>query len=137
MAASDRVQHNSAVIIPELKKGNIVLSDRYFYSCLANLCARGYQKDRWIYEIANELIQPDLAFFCDVPVEAAIRRVREREEEKDRYIDLQLQYKLREEYLAICQSNNGILVDTTNPIEETACFVKNKVCDALTRKHAR
>lgn len=53
LAASDRVQHGSRVIERELESGNVVISDRYFYSCLANLRARGYKKDRWIYEIGG------------------------------------------------------------------------------------
>ena len=53
LAASDRIQHCSRVIVPELKKGRLVISDRYFYSCLANLRARGYTEDRWIYEVAD------------------------------------------------------------------------------------
>ena len=41
LAASDRVQHVNKVIQPELEKGKVVISDRYIYSCLANLRARG------------------------------------------------------------------------------------------------
>ena len=62
LAASDRVQHGSKVIEPALAQGQIVLSDRYFYSCLANLRARGFEADRWIYEIAESVIRPDIAF---------------------------------------------------------------------------
>ncbi len=134
LAASDRVQHNTSFILPQLESGKIILSDRYFYSCLANLCARGYQQDRWIYEIAESIVKPDIAFFCDIPVETAVRRVRERKDEKDRYIDLELQYNLREEYLSICTSNNGILVDTSKPLEETVQFVKNEVREVLLKK---
>lgn len=82
LAASDRLQHVSKVIEPELQKGNIVISDRYFYSCLANLRARGFEQDGWIYEIAKSVIEPDIAFFFDVPVETAVARVRKRPEEK-------------------------------------------------------
>ena len=46
LAASDRVQHVSKVIAPALESGRIVLSDRYFYSCLANLRARGFKTDK-------------------------------------------------------------------------------------------
>ena len=46
LAASDRVQHGSRVIERELESGNVVISDRYFYSCLANLRARGYAFSR-------------------------------------------------------------------------------------------
>ena len=93
LCASDRVQHSNRVISQKLKEGYIVISDRYFYSCLANLIARGFNKDMWIYEIAKSIRKPDVSFFLNVPVEDAIARVRARPEEKDRYIDIGLQKK--------------------------------------------
>ena len=124
MAASDRIQHVSSVINPVIEEGGIVLSDRYFYSCLANLRARGYKGDKWIYEISKFVIKPDLAFFFDVPVEKAVERVRKRAEEKERYIDLDLQYKLRREYIDICKRNGGILISTENSIDDCYRIVK-------------
>ena len=59
LAASDRLQHVNKVIKPQMIKGKIVISDRYFYSCLANLRARGFMKDKWIYEIAESVIIDD------------------------------------------------------------------------------
>ena len=53
LAASDRIQHTNKVILPAMEQGKVVISDRYFYSCLANLRARGYKKDKWIYEICR------------------------------------------------------------------------------------
>ena len=87
LAASDRLQHVNKIIEPELNRGKIVISDRYFYSCLANLRARGFHNDNWIYEIAESVIKPDIAFFFDVPVDIAVSRVRSRADEKDRYIE--------------------------------------------------
>lgn len=127
LAASDRVQHVNKVIKPAMEQGNIVLSDRYFYSCLANLRARGFMADKWIYEIAESVIKPDIAFFFDASVETAISRVRSRDDEKDRYIDIELQYRLREEYRQICKANNGILISTEIPEEETYKIVKNEI----------
>ena len=124
LAASDRVQHCNKEILRELETGRIVVSDRYFYSCLANLRARGYEKDKWIYEIAESIVKPDLAFFFDVPVEIAVSRVRERPNEKDRYIDIDLQHKLRKNYIDICRVNNGILINTEMPEED--CYKKMK-----------
>ena len=131
LAASDRLQHVSKVIEPEMKAGKIVLSDRYFYSCLSNLRARGFEQDAWIYEIAESVIKPDIAFFFDVPVEEAVARVRRRPEEKDRYINMDLQYKLRKEYIDICTINNGVLISTM--MSEDACFkiVKSTVKEML------
>ena len=127
LAASDRIQHSNKVIEPEMEKGNIVLSDRYFYSCLANLRARGFKADQWIYEIAESIVKPDIAFFFDVSVEKAVSRVRSREAEKNRYIDMDLQYRLYEEYRKICEMNNGILVSTELSVEESYKTVKEAV----------
>ena len=127
LAASDRLQHVNKVIEPQMAKGKIVISDRYFYSCLANLRARGFENDEWIYEIAESVVKPDVAFFFDVPVETAVKRVRSRIEEKDRYIDMELQYKLRDEYIKICKANNGVLISTEMPIEECYSIVRNEV----------
>lgn len=127
LAASDRLQHVNKVIVPQMNEGKIVVSDRYFYSCLANLRARGFTSDRWIYEIAESVVEPDIAFFFDVPVETAVARVRQRPEEKDRYIDMELQYKLRDEYINICQANNGVLISTELPKEECFKIVKETI----------
>lgn len=127
LAASDRLQHVNKVIEPAMEQGQIVLSDRYFYSCLANLHARGFEDDQWIYEVAQSVVKPDIAFFFDVPVSTAVARVRSREEEKDRYIDMDLQDKLREEYLQICKTNNGVLVSTETTADESYKLVKEEI----------
>ena len=127
LAASDRLQHVNKVIVPQMNEGKIVVSDRYFYSCLANLRARGFTSDRWIYEIAESVVEPDIAFFFDVPVETAVSRVRQRPKEKDRYIDMDLQYKLRDEYINICQANNGVLISTELPKEECFKIIKETI----------
>ncbi len=131
LAASDRIQHGSKVIEPKMDKGKIVLSDRYFYSCLANLRARGYENDKWIYEIAESVVKPDVAFFFDAPVETAIKRVRSRDAEKNRYIDIGLQHRLRDEYIQICHSNGGIIVPTVITEEQSFNIVKTEVRRAL------
>ncbi len=133
LAASDRLQHGSKVIEPAMREGKIVISDRYFYSCLANLHARGFEKDEWIYEIAESIVRPDVAFFFDVPVEIAVQRVRSRPEEKDRYIDMELQYKLHDEYIEICEANNGVLVPTDVSFEESYAIVKKEVERVINR----
>ena len=128
---SSRLQHVNKVIEPEMKAGKIVLSDRYFYSCLSNLRARGFEQDKWIYEIAESIIKPDIAFFFDVPVDEAVKRVRRRQDEKDRYIDMDLQHTLRREYVDICNANTGVLIPTTLPEDECYGIVKKTVKEIL------
>ncbi len=134
LAASDRVQHSNRVIAPALAQGKVVISDRYFYSCLANLHARGFLRDRWIYEIARDIPQPDVAFFLDVDVDTAIRRVRGREEEKDRYIDVELQHRLRREYREMAAGRNGNLVPTDTSEEESFGLIWTAVQAILSEK---
>jgi len=127
LAASDRIQHCNKVILPELQDGKCTISDRYIYSCVANLRARGYTEDQWIFEIVQSIVKPDIAFFLDVPVNIAVSRVRCRENEKDRYIDMNLQYKLRVEYLNLAKENEGIILSSTESKEKTFLKVKNCV----------
>ena len=131
LCASDRVQHSNHMIVSELKKGNIVLCDRYYYSCLANLVARGYKTQRWIYEIAQEIPEPDLSFFMDVTVDAAIARVRARPEDHDRYIDIELQHRLRKTFLDIADSNHGIIINTQNSVVDCFHIIKSAVDEVL------
>ena len=126
MAAADRVQHINKVILPALREGKIVICDRYFYSCLANLRARGFEDDEWIYEIAqNEIVKPDAAFFLDVPVSVALARVKARPEEKDRFVDVDLQYRLHDEYRDIARMNHGLLLSSTEKPEYTYQNIMN------------
>jgi dTMP kinase len=127
LAASDRVQHSNRVIAPALSEGKFVISDRYFYSCLANLRARGYTQDKWIYEIAKSIPKPDLAFFLDIDVDTAIKRVRSRAEERSRFIDIELQHKLRQQYLEIATLNEGILISSKENPDVTFQKVRSAV----------
>ncbi len=99
-----------------------MISDRYLYSWIANLRARGYRRDRWPLEIASYMLQPDCAFFIDVPVQVAIERVRSRADERGRYIDIDLQYKLRQQYQHIARENKGILLSSLE--REDAVFAE-------------
>jgi len=120
-AAADRIQHTNKFIVPFLEKGEVVISDRYFYSCLANHRARGYN-DPWIYQVSEYIQKPDYAFFIDIDVQTAISRIKERASEKNRFIDIDLQYKLREQYLQIAEECNGIIISSSESIDE--CFEK-------------
>ena len=142
LCASDRVQHCGHVILPVLETGGIILSDRYYYSCLANLRARGYTKDKWIYDAARAVPKPDLAIFLDVPVELAVERVRTRAAERNRYIDMELQYRLRKEYIRIAKGitrhslwkRGALLLDSSKPPEETFAGIAAAVNRLIERR---
>jgi len=131
LCAADRIQHTNKVILPALRSGRVVISDRYFHCCHANLRARGLRQDKWIYEIARHIIRPDAAFMLDVPVETAVERVRARASEKERYIDMPLQYRLREEHINTAKVSGGIILSSIGEKEATFEIIWEKLQSIL------
>lgn len=127
LAASDRVQHVNKVIEPACKRVRSFSATVIFIPVLRISGREGFTEDRWIYEIAESVIKPDIAFFFDVPVELAISRVRSRAAEKDRYIDVALQHRLYLEYRDICAANGGVMISTTVTEDQSYELIKKEV----------
>lgn len=75
--AADRSQHVEFLIKPALKKGKIVISDRYSDATFAYQGAgRGFPTEtiNQIIKIATNGLKPDLTLFFDLPVEKALAR---------------------------------------------------------------
>lgn len=77
MFAADRRWHCENVIRPALKKGSIVLCDRYVFSSLAYQAATGLD-EKWIMAINKFAIEPNIAFFLDAPPDVCKRRLAKR-----------------------------------------------------------
>ena len=67
-------------------------------------------------------------------VDTAIRRVRSREEERERYIDVELQHRLRQEYRGLAAGRNGVLVPSDRAEDETFRRVWGAVENVLAEK---
>ncbi len=70
----DRKEHLENTIIPALKQGKIVISDRYFFSSFAFGAADGLDLE-WLIEINNSFLLPDIIFLLEVKPEACIKRI--------------------------------------------------------------
>lgn len=75
MFAADRVWHLKEVVEPALKRGKIVLTDRYKYSSIAY---QSGERPSWDWVEALNLFAPeaDLALFLDVSPDACMERLR-------------------------------------------------------------
>lgn len=77
---ASRAEHFSKVIAPALKKGKLVLCDRFTDSTLAYQgYARGIplQVVRTLNQIATFQTQPQFTFFLDLPVQEGLRRAQD------------------------------------------------------------
>jgi len=101
---ASRSQHTGQWIIPALKEGKIVVSDRYYDSTIAYQGAARELDFKIIETITNFATfntDPDLTFLIDVPVEIGMRRIQSRKLDRLEMETLDFHQKVREQYLFI------------------------------------
>jgi dTMP kinase len=72
--ATDFVDRFENQILPALRAGFIVLTDRYIYSLMARAIVRGADRD-WIKQVYGLAIKPDAIFYLDIELDALIQRI--------------------------------------------------------------
>jgi dTMP kinase len=98
---ADRMQHFKEVIEPALQVGTYVLSDRYIFTMLATMLARGNHPESWLNELLPSIRMPDATFIMDVDLETCIQRIKERKSFEDSYVEREHLKKSLESYLTI------------------------------------
>ncbi len=124
---ADRAQHLEEIIIPSLKKGLWVISDRFYDATLAY---QGYGRGMELSFIESlnkkicDQIKPDLTFLLDCPTDTAIKRAFNRKIKKDqiRFEQEKLDFheKVRSGYLSLAMKNKDriIIIDATKNIDK-------------------
>ncbi|GAB4569990.1 MAG: dTMP kinase [Anaerolineae bacterium] len=72
--ATDFVDRLEKEIIPALRAGFVMLTDRYIYAPIARALARGADPD-WIYGVYGFAIVPDAVFYLKADIESIVPRV--------------------------------------------------------------
>jgi dTMP kinase len=110
--AADRVQHLREVILPALRRGEVVLCDRYFDATMAY---QGYGRGldlKWLEAIhrwAMENVTPHLTYLLDLPVEVGLQRALTRmgqtalREDRFEREALDFHRRVREGYLSLAR----------------------------------
>jgi dTMP kinase len=125
--AADRYEHVETEIIPALKDGKVVVSDRYMYSSLAYQGAAGLNLD-WIRMINEHAVSPNLAIFIDVDPNTVIKRLKPKKSVME---NLETQRKVREVYLKFVENGELVRVDGNKPKSEVAKEIFSVVLDCL------
>jgi dTMP kinase len=127
--AADRAHHVSRIIEPALRRGMIVISERYVHSSLAYQPARGVPED-FVRELNRHVPRPDLTIILDAPTRETMRRV------KPRGPDLferssGFQGAVRRNYLKLAREEGLTVIDTSGPKEEVQGRIREVVARAL------
>jgi dTMP kinase len=134
---ADQLEHK---IIPALKAGFIVLSDRYIYTLIARSSVRGVNKN-WLHSLFSFAIKPDLVFYLDVDSYNLIHRVFRKHYSLDYYesgLDLGIsndifdsfvkyQYILKKEFEKMRSKYDLINIDGNNTIELIYQQIQSKI----------
>ena len=129
---SDRKDHVEKIILPNLEKGNWVVSDRFMDSSIAYQGGGRQLGKKLIISLSEylNLPQPDLTLLFDLPVETSLSRVKARGE-LDRFEKEELEFhkRIRNTYLDLAKSNNNRfeIVDSSQKIESMLNNVKQAI----------
>lgn len=129
-----RSQLVSEKVLPGLKAGEWVLSDRFYSSTVAFQCgARGLSREAvdWLNEYASHSLKPDLTIFIDITVAESRRRISKRTsqggEAEDRMEQESLDFheKVRTGYLdqAEQRPSEWLILDGTKTPEQLVADV--------------
>src|SRR5579872_2922370 len=141
--ATDFVDRFESQIVPALRAGFVVLTDRYIFSLMARALVRGVDP-RWIRSIYGLALKPDAVFYLRIGIEELIPRVLQRggfnhwESGMDMHFGEDLfesfvnyQSRLLKQFDDMAQEYNFQVLDASRPVEQIAEQLKQKVLPLL------
>jgi len=99
--AADRMDHLHSTVVPALRAGSVVISDRYDLSSLAYQSVTAHDGSDpvpWIRTLNTQALRPDLTLVIDVPAEVAEERRRARGGVEELFEARELQARLATVY---------------------------------------
>jgi len=143
--ATDFVDRFERQILPALRAGFVVLTDRYIYSLIARALVRGADP-RWIRSLYGLALKPDIIFYLRTSVEELIPRVLQRRgfDYWESGMDMRLgedlfesfvsyQQRLIDQFDAMSREYGFELIDTSHSIEWVTEQLKEKILPLLPR----
>jgi dTMP kinase len=131
--AADRVDHLASCIAPALRRGDVVVSDRYLLSSLAYQSLSSPMG--WISEINRAAPPADLTLFLDVSPRVAAGRRKNRGGSAELFEVDALQRKIRRQYQkaisARARKERIVTLDGTASPDEVAAAILESVLKAV------
>jgi len=115
--SADRAHHLDVEILPALKKGKVVISDRYFFSTIAYGMLT--LEKEWLKQLNSKFLLPDAVFVLDLPVEIALKRIASARLGYELFEERKKLEKVRKNFLLLAKEyKNCYVIDASKPIEE-------------------
>ena len=141
--ATDFVDRFEREIVPALRAGFIVLTDRYIYSLIARAVVRGADQD-WIRSIYGLSLIPDAVFYLKIGIDDLIPRVLQRggfdywESGMDMRLGADLfesfvnyQTRLIEQFESMSEQYGFRVLDASLPVEQLSEQLKYRILPLL------
>ena len=130
--ALDRLLHLKRKVIPLLRAGFIVVSDRYMYSSVAYQAASGAPIE-WVLLVNKYALKPDVTIYLDVDPETGLRRKQFKTTRFPEFEVIDFARRVREVYLELVKRGLMISINAARPIEEVYRDVEAVVLNALSK----
>lgn len=116
--AADRIILQKNVVLPALRRGWIVISDRSIYSSLAFQVVRGLP-ELFILSLNRSIRFPDKVILLDLPVDTAISRIKATGRTLTRFEEREFLDNVRKRYLEMAkkESDKFIIIDASESKE--------------------
>ena len=138
--SADREMHHEELILPALKTGKVVLSDRCFWSSIPyGIMDRGGNLDentaeymlvaQSILSMYHQFTTPDFTFYLDLPLNLAIDRIGTSGEEKEIYEEKDILEKTIKGYHFLLQKfpEEFIIIDATRSVTDVTDEIIKKI----------
>ena len=121
--SADRAEHISKIILPALKNGNWIISDRFSGSTLAYQGYGRYINIDIIKQLENivcQNIKPDMTFFLDIPPEESILRRQNKVADRIESECLEFLKKVNYGFKLIASENNWEIIKASEDLTSVA-----------------
>lgn len=142
---ADRLEHE---VIPALKAGFIVLTDRYIYTLAARALVRGIDPD-WIREVYGFALKPDRVFYLRASVDDLVTRVLQKggfdywESGMDLHLGddmyesfVEYQNRMMAQFDKMVEDYGFMIIGASRSIEAVFADLKGHILDVLNNRHA-
>jgi len=123
----DRKQHVDELINPTVKRGGIVILDRYYFSSMAYQGYRGI--DPTEIRAKNEVFapQPDHLIILDLPVKTALERIGARDGATNEFEKQDALQFCRDLFLSLATEPFASVIDTSQSIQQVQEEIRGEV----------